>query len=79
MSAPDPFRSLPRSLPTEHRADLGAAVAATPCPEARVSVWRRVVRAAQAFDDSWWGDALGALLLFVLAYGLFFIAGVLSQ
>lgn len=78
MSAPDPSRSLPRPLPAEHRADLGAAVAATPSPEARVSVWRRVVRAAQAFDDSWWGDALGALLLFVMIYGLWLIAAVLE-
>lgn len=79
MTAPDPFRSLDRRSPAGDRADLGAMLgAATPRPEARVSLLRRVRRAAQALDDSWWGDALGALLLFVFAYGLFLIAGVLG-
>lgn len=70
--------SLPRRSPVEHRADLGAAVAAIPRPEARLSLWRRIIRAAQALDDSWWGDALGAVLLFVFCYGMFVIAGVLG-
>lgn len=69
--------SLPRFLPAEHRADLGAAVAATPRPEARLSL-RRIIRAARALDDSTWGDALGALFVFVAGYGLILIAGVLG-
>lgn len=70
--------SLPRFLPTEHRADLGAAVAATPRPEARLSRGRRIIRAVRALDDSIWGDALGALFVFVAGYGLILIAGMVG-
>ncbi|KGJ23254.1 hypothetical protein [Paracoccus sanguinis] len=76
--APASSPSLARRSSAEDRADLGAAVAATPRPEARVSPGRRMVRAARALDDSWIGDALGAVCLFAGGYLLFVVAGVLS-
>lgn len=76
--APASSPSLSRRSPAGDRADLGAAVAATPRPEARVSPGQRMVRAARALDDSWIGDALGAVCLFAGGYVLFVVAGVLS-
>lgn len=73
------FRSCGRSSSPDRAAGRPrAVVAAIPRPEARLSLWRRIIRAAQALDDSWWGDALGAVLLFVFCYGMFVIAGVLG-
>lgn len=71
--------SLPRlSSPAEHRADLGAAVAATPRPEARVSGLERLAAAMRWLDDSWIGDAIGTALTFAAGYGLILVALVLS-
>ncbi len=71
--------SLPQSsFPTEHRADLGAAVAATPRPEARISAWARVKRWNARLEDSWIGDLIGAICLFVIGYAATIFLWVLS-
>ena len=71
--------SLPRSSsPTEYRADLGAAVAATPRPEARDSLWARIVRCNAWLEDSWLGDLIGVICLFFIGYSLVICAWVLS-
>lgn len=71
--------SLPRSsFPTEHRADLGAVVAATPRPEARISAWARVKRWNARLEDSWIGDLIGAICLFVIGYAATIFLWVLS-
>lgn len=74
---PEAYQSLPRST-AGHRADLGAAVAAIPRPQARSTVLARVAAAAHRLDDSVLGDFLAALSLFGTGYILFFCAGVLS-
>lgn len=71
--------SLARPLPlAEHRADLGAAVAAVPRPEARISRVRRLRRTLARIEDSWVGDLVGVSCLAVTGYLLFALAGVLS-
>ena len=71
--------SLPRpSSPAGPRADLGAAGAATPRPEARVSRWAHLAGAMRRLDDSAVGDAVGTALTFAAGYGLILVALVLS-
>ena len=63
------IESLPRqSCIAEHRADLGAAVAATPRPEARDSLRARVKRLNARLEDSWLGDLIGVICLFGIGY-----------
>ena len=79
MTIHSEFKSRGRaSSPSRRAGRPRAAVAAIPRPEARLSLWRRIVRAAQVLDDSWWGDALGAVLLAIFCYAMFVIAGVLG-
>lgn len=71
--------SLPRSSsPTEYRADLGAVVAATPCPEARDSLWARIKRLNAWVEGCWVGDLIGVICLFVAGYMLMVFAWVLA-
>lgn len=79
MSIHTEFGSRGRASSPDRRAGRPrAAAAASPRPEARLSLWRRAVRAAQALDDHWLGDALGVLMLFVIIYGLWLFAAVLG-
>ena len=66
------------SSPAGHRADLGAAIAATARPKARVSRWARLAAAMRRLDDSAVGDAIGTALTFAAGYGLILVALVLS-
>lgn len=62
------MKSPRRSSPAETGADLGAAVAATPRPEARDSLWARVKRLNARLEDSWLGDLIGVICLFGIGY-----------
>ena len=73
-------KSLPRhsSSPAGHGADLGALGAATPRPEARDSLWARIKRWNARLEDSWLGDLIGAICLFIIGYGATIFLWVLT-
>lgn len=44
----------------------------------RRGVWTRIKRWNDRVEDSWLGDLIGAICLFVIGYLLFVFAGVLA-
>ena len=72
--APSP----PRLVPLGRAGSPARAPSPPPVRRADGSIWSRLAAANRRLEDSWLGDAIGAVFLFGAGYGLFVIAGVLG-